>query len=63
MIEDEDCPAPRPMTPANDNAGAGASFDAAVLTLARLLGRQMAREEFARSTAANDNNAPQETPP
>lgn len=67
MIEDEGCPAPRPVTPANDNGDAGARFDAAALTLARLLGRQMAREEFARRRAATDNDAPQdratETPP
>ena len=36
-------------------AGAEARIDAAVMTLARLLGRQIAREEFERSRAANDN--------
>ncbi len=48
---------------ANDNtgsqAGAGggpeARIDAAVMRLARLLGRQIARERFRQSQAANDN--------
>ena len=44
---------------ANDNhgsrAGAEARIDAAVMRLARLLGRQIAREQFARPEAANDN--------
>jgi len=56
---------------ANDNPGSGACpgrdpgggaggeaearIDAAVMTLARLLGRRIAREEFDRLDAANDN--------
>ena len=40
---------------ANDNGGAEACIDAAVKMLARLLGRQIAREEFERSRPANDN--------
>lgn len=60
MIEDEDRPAPDAVTAANDNEVAGARIDRVVLILARLLGRQIAREAFA---AANDNDAPQETPP
>ena len=48
---------------ANDNPGSGvgadsgaeARIDTAVTTLARLLGRQIAREEFERSRPANDN--------
>ena len=40
---------------ANDNGGAQARIDAAVMRLARLIGRQMAREEFGRFDAANDN--------
>jgi len=44
---------------ANDNPGSGsgaeARIDAAVMTLARLLGRRIAREEFDRLDAANDN--------
>jgi hypothetical protein len=47
-------------TAVNDNAAAGARIDKAVLTLARLLGRQIAREDFARRRlAANDNRAPE----
>ena len=40
---------------ANDNSGAEARVQAAVLTLARLLGRQIAREQFMQQDAANDN--------
>ena len=48
---------------ANDNAGARAGpgdgpearVEAAVIRLARLLGRQIAREHFAAGRAANDN--------
>ncbi|MEZ5786466.1 MAG: hypothetical protein R3D62_08350 [Xanthobacteraceae bacterium] len=66
MIEDEDCaagPRARPeggLPPAaNDNGNGAASghIDAAVLTIARLIGRQMAREAFERLKAANDNDS------
>ena len=40
---------------ANDNGGPEARIDDAVMRLARLLGRQIAREQFARPEAANDN--------
>ncbi len=48
---------------ANDNPGSGAGacggaetrIDSAVMTLARLIGRRIAREEFDRIDAANDN--------
>ena len=40
---------------ANDNGGPEARIRAAAMTLARLLGRQIAREEFTRIEAANDN--------
>ena len=40
---------------ANDNGGPEARIGDAVLRLARLLGRQIAREQFARPGAANDN--------
>ena len=40
---------------ANDNGGAEARVQSAVLTLARLLGRQIAREQFMQLDAANDN--------
>ena len=41
--------------PANDNGEAEARIDTAVLTLARLIGRRIAREELDRLDAANDN--------
>ena len=48
---------------ANDNPGSGSGagggaetrIDSAVMTLARLLGRRIAREELDRLDAANDN--------
>ncbi len=40
---------------ANDNGEAEARVDAAVVTLARLIGRRIAREELDRLDAANDN--------
>ena len=40
---------------ANDNAAAEARVHSAVLTIARLLGRQIAREQFERLASANDN--------
>ena len=40
---------------AGAGSGAEARIDTAVMTLARLLGRQIAREEFERSRPANDN--------
>ena len=40
---------------ANDNGGSEARVASAVRTLARLIGRQIAREEFNRLCAANDN--------
>ncbi len=52
-----------PGTAANDNPGSGAGagggaearIEACVMTLAGLLGRRIAREEFRRLEAANDN--------
>jgi len=67
MIEDEDRaagPRARPENEqppaANDNGNGEARprIDAAVLRIARLIGRQMAREEFERLRAANDNRPP-----
>ena len=53
-----------PRIAANDNhgskAGPEARIDDAVMRLARLLGRQIARERFARPEAANDNAPEQE---
>ena len=40
---------------ANDNGAAEARIDTAVMTLARIIGRRIAREEFRRMEAANDN--------
>ena len=40
---------------ANDNGGAEAQIDTAVMTLARIIGRRIAREELDRLDAANDN--------
>jgi len=40
---------------ADDNGGPETRVGDAVLCLARLLGRQIAREQFARLEAANDN--------
>jgi len=56
-----------PRVAANDNPGSKAGtgggpearIDAAVMRLARLLGRQIAREQFARPEAANDNAPPE----
>ena len=47
--------APIPRAAANDNGGPEARTDAAVMRLARLLGRQIARDQFRQSQAANDN--------
>lgn len=59
MIEDDECPAPNRLTATNDNAADEVRIDQAVRILARLLGRQMAREDFERLTAANDNQPPE----
>ena len=47
--------APVPRVAANDNGGPEARIDAAVMRLARLLGRQIARDQFRQQGAANDN--------
>ena len=64
MIEDDDRPADDARPPAaNGNGNANGEtrprIDAAVLRIARLIGRQMAREEFERLNAANDNRPPE----
>ena len=56
-----------PRAAANDNPGSRAGtgtgpearIDAAVMRLARLLGRQIARERFEATRAANDNAPPE----
>lgn len=52
---------------ANDNPGSRAEaggpearIDAAVMRLARFIGRQIARERFERLRAANDDNKPED---
>jgi hypothetical protein len=63
MIEDEDRAAEDLQPPAandNGNGEARPRIDAAVLRIARLIGRQMAREEFERLSAANDNRPPKQ---
>lgn len=62
MIEDEDRAADDGQPPAaNDNGNGEASprIDTAMLRIARLIGRQMAREEFQRWNAADDNYPPE----
>ena len=46
---------------ANDDGAAEARVRSAVLTIARLLGRQIAREQFERQASANDNTPVKET--
>ncbi|MDE0149984.1 MAG: hypothetical protein OXM58_16605 [Rhodospirillaceae bacterium] len=48
-----------PRVAANDNGGPEARIDDAVMRLARLLGRQIARERFESTRAANDNVPPE----
>jgi hypothetical protein len=57
MIEDADRPDDAQQVAANDNGSTRttAHMEAAVLIIARLIGRQMAREGFERRCAANDN--------
>ncbi|MCG2842282.1 hypothetical protein L6Q21_14990 [Sandaracinobacter sp. RS1-74] len=62
---------PERFRPANDNSGPNGEPDAetwrridhTALTLVRIIARRMAREDFERLTAANDNRpiAPKET--
>ena len=56
MIREKGHPAAsRHFAAANDNGTAEARVEAAVLIIARLIGHQMAREEYERLHAANDN--------
>ncbi len=62
-MADDTEPGPDGIIPANDNRGAGGEaasekqrrIDRAVLTIACLIGRRIAREEFEAVRAANDN--------
>ena len=63
MIEDDDRAAddaPPPAANDNGNGDTWVRIDDAVLTIARLIGRQMAREAFERLEAANDNDPPEQ---
>jgi hypothetical protein len=58
MIEDEDRDTGDFTQPAANDNGDGEPWswiDAAILQIASLIGRQMAREEFKRLSTANDN--------
>lgn len=65
-MENDSDKEPGRIVPANDNGDADGepsaetwlSIDQAALTLARIIGRRMAREDFERPKAANDNNRP-----
>lgn len=65
-MENDSDKEPGRIVPANDNNGTGNEpngetwqrIGRAALTLARIIGRRMAREDFERLTAANDNNRP-----
>jgi len=62
MIEDDDRPAddgPPPAANDNGNVEGRARIEAAILRVARMIGRQMARENFERIIAANDNRPPE----
>lgn len=62
MIEDEDRAAddtPPPAANDNGNGDTSVRIDTAMRTIARLIGRQMAREAFERLKAANDNDPPE----
>jgi hypothetical protein len=63
MIEDEDRAAddtPPPAANDNGNEDSWVRIDAAALMIARLIGRQMAREAFEGLEAANDNDPPEQ---
>jgi hypothetical protein len=68
-MDNVDCPGgcKRQTEVANDNVGIAAldskTLDEPVFRLARLLGRQIAREHFASIQAANDNRATAESNP
>jgi hypothetical protein len=61
---DETRPAGTSVVNANDNTPVEAQqkIDAVVIRIARLIGRQMAREAFQARSAANDNQEGEEAP-
>ncbi len=57
-MEKDKAPSPEPLVGANDNLRPpipSAQVEAALRRIARLIGRQMAREAFEARKAANDN--------
>ena len=60
MNRDEDYAADGVRPAANDNSAGekAVRIDQAVLRIARLIGRQMAREQFEHARAVNDNSPP-----
>jgi len=64
-MERDDTPLPRRLSAANDgdpSSIAEARGNAALIRIARLIGRQIARETVEAKTAANDNSPPGSTP-
>jgi hypothetical protein len=60
-MEKDKAPSPGPLAAANDNCAppiASAKVNATLKRIARLVGRQIAREEFEQRSAANDNDKP-----
>ncbi len=56
MVEDKNRPVGNGQrVAANDNGAAKTRCDATILTLARLIGRQIAREAYEQLSADNDN--------
>lgn len=58
IMMENDAPEPEPPRPqtANDNGASPASIDARILTIARALGRQIAREQLRKMASANDKD-------
>ena len=61
VIEDEHraVDAPPPVANDDDHGGPRARVNAAAMTIARLIGRQMAREALEQLDAQNDNDPPE----
>lgn len=62
-MDDKPTTSYRLLDPANDGNTALTHVDDAVLTLARLLGRQIAREEFERRQSAANTPLPEDDQP
>ena len=64
-MERDDTPRPRHLSAANDSDPPSvdeAKVNAALIRIARLIGRQIARETVEAKTAANDNSPPGSIP-